>query len=858
MAHNFNNSQGQPPSQMNGFEDLMGSLRSPSVSNPLGQGFQLPQWPLQGAWPQANAPGAFPFNMPQQPASLNQIGWNQNNQAAYNGTNQDDDEMYTVDDTDVESSGNVQMSDSQPLIPPGGLPSLASSSPLTLPKPQFGVPSLGPPSVPKPNSTTNATATARAAELRAKLLASKGSKSGSPAVKTKELSDAKKTKLMDILKQTSGGSGPQAKDETMATDPSAPAINKSNDKPTLPGPVSPTTTATSLGGAIDSLMSEARDAADAPESHDTMNGKPAKAGEVQMAEVQTQPKEGVTSKPRHVAIKSRSPSELSEPGEIRSGPTSPTDAAPKEPKAVATNGTKQVTKDKQEKLARQNEVKKAYQPLKKPKGAKSDQRNGQGKPLLQSKAPPTQPHQPKKMNTERTGDYERPSIREEPRREQFREQAKGYDRRDVDNRDLRRSSLPQAYPTSYDLERDVAARRQKLTDNNSKRAAEYKQTLDAQNILAREPATDNSRPPTAPLKQASEGVKVAQPSAPDSSRKASVVSNVNDTGNQNGIAEVAAQDPDTVMQSPHTKLTDTDEDINDWLELTEFYDEEYRERRLKLFRKKKALDIQRAEVEQEEERELQERTLRTRAQSIIPIGSGRSPSVVRRASVAGSNPRMPPPPLPLRETNPSNDGIKIKDSALSAGLPASQITSPTLKRQYAEDNTENSRLQSIDKRVRLDTSVANGFPDDRPLTSPTSAKTDRPPVKGEPLALEQRMSRYDDWNPRGRPRSRSPEYRRRSLSPRRRRYSQEYSPGVPAPAMRFRDHSTGGPRRQFGHTCYNCGQHGHVQTHCPEPRAGSRQFQQQRGYDQYVSPSYKGKNPAARPPGQLPPPGGER
>ena len=88
------------------------------------------------------------------------------------------------------------------------------------------------------------------------------------------------------------------------------------------------------------------------------------------------------------------------------------------------------------------------------------------------------------------------------------------------------------------------------------------------------------------------------------------------------------QEIDTVMLSPTGQTLDGDEDIHDWLELTEYYDLALREKRLTWYRKKRALDIQRAELEREEQLELQERSMLKRAQSVLPPNT--PPKVTRR------------------------------------------------------------------------------------------------------------------------------------------------------------------------------------------------------------------------------------
>lgn len=885
MTQNFNShgaSHGSPPShQANGYEDLMGSLKSPGIvgpTNPFQQaGFASTQWPMQMGWQQTSSNGSFPFSMPSQLSPVNQISWTQNNQEGYVpfSHEEEDDDLFTVDDTDVtgesgqqQSNPNVSSSDklqaSEKIQTQGqtqarSLPSISSSSPLTLPPPQLQAATApGPPAVPISPKANNTATTARAAELRAKLLASRGpkvaSRQSSPAVKVSDSAVAKKAEPSSLIKQTNG----ETKLETEKPDTSAAVStntfsnqNTDNKASLQPSLTSPTHTATSLNGAIDTLMADARDAVDAPRidtpptngDYTTAHhgGKPVQSGST------TAMKHGtIPHRPTSAMSRNRSISELSEPGEIRSGADTPTRAEYSEPPKLNENTrAMQESRDQEEKLARQNEVNQIYQPLKKARQQKPEAKGSQGRVPIPKQTHAQQQKPIRKASLDKgVGEYQQPAIREESRREEHRERARDYDRRD-EHREFRRTSITEAYATPHDLERDVVARRQKMTDDNARRAAEYKRNLDAQR--ARPSNVDSYRPPKAAQTREMEIHKPPPAAAVDEGRRDMVMSDA-PVNNEVQVADGQGirQGVDSLMQSPGAQPIAGNEDINDWLEMTEYYDEEYREKRLELFRKKKALDVQREEIEREEQLQLQERSMRSRAQSLLHTGTP-SPAARRSSTV---NVRMPPPPLPLKQTN-NDPGIKIKSSALSASLPASQASSPTLKRQHAEDDTETSRRPSVDKRPRLD--VNNLQPDERTLTSPASAKGERAPPKGETVPLESRMSRYDDWAPpRGRPRSRSPDFRRRSLSPRRRRYSQEYSPG-PAPG-RFRDYSTGPRRPNDPRTCFNCGQPGHLNGQCPEPRRDGRDYQAApRRYEQYkpstfVSPNYLGKNPQPNPP----------
>ena len=128
--------------------------------------------------------------------------------------------------------------------------------------------------------------------------------------------------------------------------------------------------------------------------------------------------------------------------------------------------------------------------------------------------------------------------------------------------------------------------------------------------------------------------------------------------------------------------------------MTEYHDKEYRQRKLSRFRKKRELDAARAELELEDQRESQERS--RRAQTTVPSPNAAfSPPVFRRASIAvTANTKMPPPPLPLQSW---------RDSLSDGGRdPRSQASTPTLKRQHAELDTD---APTTEKLARTD---ANG------------------------------------------------------------------------------------------------------------------------------------------------------
>lgn len=863
----------------------MGSLISPGPGTPLQQSF--PPWGTQAGWPHNMGQGNFSYSVPYQGTPLNQTAWQQNAQNGYHQPeyDDDDDEMITIDDTDILGSngqhliqngsfaGRVQASRTPQQVQPGQLPSLLSSSPLALPQPPL--PNLangGPPSEIK---SSNINSTTRAAELRAKLLANKSSNAASrqqsPAVKISDISEAKKHSVQELLKQTNGALVNQAKSQQAS---GASTVQVPPDTQMDGSRLS--TTARSSGNTVTNddfafLFAEAQSAADAQKpANGLTNGNHTdalKAVEPLDATNGTHQNVIATQTSRSTSKKDSPGSELSEPGEIHSGTSTPTKPPPMS-KSDAKKAD-QATQDRREKLIRQNEVSKAYQPLKESRaqtsaprlsswrkpsseslavksGANADLKSSDAQDKVPStKAATTQLNkQPQRSNYGQKGDYERPSIHEEPRRDQQREWARDYDRRE-DERDMRRSSLSQAYSKPSESRQDIQTYRHKLTEDNSRRAAEYKKNLEAQGFPVRQATADSSRSGKEAHRPANEGraarESTSKPTRKDSGRSTAA----NNNGNANGDSDEGEQPPDTVMLSPTMQPVEVNNDVNDWLELTNYHDVELREKRLRLFRKKRTLEMQRAELEREE-LELQGISYVARAQTALPTSA--SPKITRPASVA--NVKMPPPPLPLNSAN-NEVGIKIKDTALSTSLPASQNSTPTNKRHHANDDPDSRRLQPAEKIARTD---MNGHTsNEKPLISPASAKS----VKEEPMPFESRISRENGgrYGARPRIRSRSPEFRRRSRSPLRRRYSEDYSPE--RRSGHFQKNIGGVGRDHL--SCFNCGQPGHNQHQCADPRRDGKEWPSNRGpprdgkewtsntgYQKWVSPNYLGRNPLGR------------
>ena len=199
------------------------------------------------------------------------------------------------------------------------------------------------------------------------------------------------------------------------------------------------------------------------------------------------------------------------------------------------------------------------------------------------------------------------------------------------------------------------------------------------------------------------------------------------------------------------KVVESTEDLNDWLELTSYYDVQLRNQRLALFREMKATDAHRAELQRQAE---QLGIVRT--QSIRPQESDEE--ITSRNIAFSQNPSalaMPPQSVPLQEHH-DDLGIKIKNSANRENTSSAQ----KLKRAHVDDDLGSGHRLS--KSQRLESSGRSGQA--RPQLSSTS-------LRREQMSVKNRISVDDrDFPMEFRERSRSPQPRHKSFtSPTRRR-----------------------------------------------------------------------------------------
>ena len=703
----------------------------------------------------------------------------------------------------------------------------------------------------------------RAAELRAKLLAKKPSnvvsRQQSPAVKVPDDRKTKKPNTHDMFKQTNGSLvNPQNNFKSTANGPVQTPTDTHMDGSSM------SSTAASSGNTVTNddfafLFAEAKNAAESQKQTDTM----ANSGLVNSLILETQTGNRsdndlsveMEQVPPTTMQKETSNSDLLEPGEIHSDTSTPTRSPSTTLKSnFDSRKADQANEDRREKLIRQNEVSKAYQPLKESKSPTSAPRKSSWEvsssesPTMSSgvdinstslrtkdettlpKATPTQSkQQPQNSKHRQKASHEHPFHPSAYNRDQQDERSREQSEKD-NRRDVRRSSLSQKYSNSTEPRRDIESYRRKMTEENSRRAAEYKRNLEIQGFPVRQANTNKSKSEIDERPANDTRADQAPTNGSPTEHSGRSIVDSNNILTSDNLGE-RGHNPIPAVASPNRQYIEIDSDINDWLELTNYYDLDLRIKRLALFRKKKRLEMERAELEREE-MELQGISYLPQNQYVLPTRF--LTKTMQPTSV--TDVEMPPPPLPV--TSVVHDvGIKIKDTALSAGLPASRNPTPTNKRSHADDDSDARPTQPAGKIARV---VSKN---NQQSKSPSNATAHSDGSK----LLERRISRDYGDGQSARPlhRSRSPDFRHRSRSPIRRRFLEDYSPERRAA---YDERNPSGVRRD--RHCFNCGRPGHEQYQCSEPRRDGSPWDGERNtnnrYQKWVSPNYRGRNPVSR------------
>jgi hypothetical protein len=139
------------------------------------------------------------------------------------------------------------------------------------------------------------------------------------------------------------------------------------------------------------------------------------------------------------------------------------------------------------------------------------------------------------------------------------------------------------------------------------------------------------------------------------------------------------------------------EDLDEWLEITGYHDQQYRQNSLRRHRALAELELQREKIEREAQMEQEDKAYLTRSQS-FRTPSVRPTSLARASSVVS----MPPPPLPM-----STSALR----AFDASSPAKTDSTPHSTTQTSQASTKRPLSptagpahshERADKHIRLD------------------------------------------------------------------------------------------------------------------------------------------------------------
>lgn len=711
----------------------------------------------------------------------------------------------------------------------------------------------------------------RAAELRAMLLAKRGSTPGTPSNQASKSSETLKLnandanslqKLPSDSKKAEGSAGKNTNRNTVQTSLGTKVIDTSPDKAQKSSSENANAD-TDIDGLLDEVRASIATTADQIKIEER-SGLGSSAVKILKGNENTMSIKGITTEKKlgstsemyqQCSNKSPSASDTSE-GEIRSESgkspsaphvTEPSNRAGKEDTRLLDGKDKHeanINNGLEKHSARRHEGE--YSQIRAGPTAMQVHPGSSSKPYVSSPAVSQPRDQPQGSKYDYRRDrYERNFSNQEPR--------KDYDpdrRRDLEvkekNVDPRRPSGFRVYGhyperVRTDNQTDNDSRRAQLprydVEESARAAAEYKKELEDRRRLDTR-WVDKVEPVKEQIKKE---IDVVGPGTPKARVNEAPQLTFNNTthGNDRDIPVTSSgEGANNFSGEIIDQRGGEDDDVRDWLEMTGYADQSYRKTALARFRKIKALDLQRAELEREALLESEGRSFIARPQSALPRESVEPKTTISPKAIRTSVLAMPPPPIPTKDTV-DDIGIKIKDSANRDSLVTTHIVedetrsrinheqnktkSLSLKRYYSDDESDARNERPAEKLSRIDT---NG----RSIDS----KAEVTPTGKNQRSLDTRITRSEGLHERVR--SRSPESRHKSPSPMRGRTfnyekHEKYEKYIP------RQRSRGSPARKSGYSperqmygqvsyiekprslekqswCWNCERSGHVSRDC--------------------------------------------
>jgi len=142
------------------------------------------------------------------------------------------------------------------------------------------------------------------------------------------------------------------------------------------------------------------------------------------------------------------------------------------------------------------------------------------------------------------------------------------------------------------------------------------------------------------------------------------------------------------------------EDLDEWLEITGYHDQQYRQNSLRRHRALAELELQREKIEREAQMEQEDKAYLTRSQSfrtpsVCPTSLARAPPVVS----------MPPPPLPMSTSTSRVFDASSPAKTDSTPHSTTQTSQASTKRPLSPTAGPAHSHERADKHIRLDTTA---------------------------------------------------------------------------------------------------------------------------------------------------------
>lgn len=890
MSQTYNHYIGPPhPSQAphvptdQNLDSLSESFIHPGRLPAIQQNYSQ-SWPETQNW-QNQRPDGYNYNMPYQSHSIDTGTYFPNLQQQEFGPFEEGEASFINEDQGSHMGVAQAMQPSKQISPtPGTVPHLQTRitdlkkaqgqhRPISKPEEQGRASNVTTDvSLHKPDASAR---NDRAAELRAMLLAKRGSTPGTPSNQTSKSSETLKLNTNDAnslqkqpsdSKRAEGSAGKNTSRNSTQTSVGTKAINTSPEKAQKSSSDNASAD-TDIDGLLDEVRASIATSADQIKLEDR-SGPSSSAVKSLKGNGNTLTIKGITTGKKLVSNsemhqqssnKSPSSSDTSE-GEIRSesGKTPSAPHATELSNRAGKEDSRPLDENDKHEASINNGLEKhsakrhegEYSQIRSGTTSMQVHPGGSSKPYASSPAmsQPRDQSQSYKYDNRRER-YERPFSNQEPRKE--------YDpdrRRDLElkerNVDPRRQSgfrvyghYPERVRTEPQIDSD--ARRPQLprydVEESARAAAEYKKELEERRRLDAR-WVDKAEPVKEQIKKEIDSVGPRTPKARVNEAQHHILNNTTHGNDRDIPVRSTGEGANNFSGEIIDQHDGEDDDVRDWLEMTGYADQPYRKTALARFRKIKALDLQRAELEREALLESEGRSFIARPQSALPRESVEPKTIISPKAIRTSVQAMPPPPLPTKDTVMKDTiddiGIKIKDSANRDSLVSTHIEDETrarinheqnkskslsLKRIYSDDESDARNGRPAEKLSRIDT---NGRSIDSKAEVAPTGKSQR--------SLDNRVTRNDGAHERVR--SRSPESRHRSPSPMRGRTfnyekHEKYEKYMP------RQRSRGSPARKSGYSperqmygqvssiekprslekqpwCWNCERPGHVSRDC--------------------------------------------